>query len=403
MRAAWVARTGYGRLLALLASKSGDLTAAEDALADAFARALARWPRDGVPDNPEGWLLTVAHNRVRDLWRSAEYRRTVPLDPTRHDVTELDEIDPDAIGDRRLELLLVCAHPAIHRSVRTALMLNTVLGFTAKEIAGAVALPETTVAARLVRAKRRIRVARLPFELPDRSVLPDRIGHVLEAIYGAYAIDWRIAGTQPRGTLAREARYLAETVAELAPDDAEAHGLAALICLSAARAPARLDDRGRLVPLAQQEPARWDRSLIERGRQHLRHAHARGDLGRYQLEAAIQAVHCARVDGDPPDWTTLRRLHQHLAVWFPSLGAGTALAAVTAEVDGPEAGLALLDDLGDEAARFQPAWATRAHLLDRLQRIDDAIPAYDRAIALTTDEAERAYLIARRADAARPG
>ncbi len=395
--AARAARDGYGRLLALLAAGSGDIPAAEDALGDAFERALTTWVRDGIPDSPEGWLLTVARNRLKDHWKSAATRTGVPLDPARHDALHLDDVDPDAVGDRRLELMLVCAHPAIDPDIRTPLMLNTVLGFTAAQIAGALAVTPTALAARLVRAKRRIKEARIPFVIPDRTVLPVRLAHVLEAVYGAYAIDWPIGGTQQRPAMAGEALHLAETLAGLLPRDSEVHGLAALICLSAARAPARVHGDGELVPLGEQDPALWDTSLIARGHEHLRVVHATRSLGRFGLEAAIQAVHCARRDTGTTDWRVLLDLHRSLHALAPSLGSSTALAAVTAEVEGPEAGLALLDELGERGVRFQPVWATRAHLLERLDHTAGAVAAYDKAVSLTTDPLERRHLERRRA------
>jgi predicted RNA polymerase sigma factor len=391
------ARDSYGRLLALLAASTSDLAAAEDALADAFERALRTWPSRGVPGNPDAWLLTVARNRLRDEWKSARARRDVPIDDgpgTLGTLAHIDDVDVDSIPDRRLELMLVCAHPAIDRAVRTPLMLNTVLGFTAEQVGRAFSVPASAMATRLVRAKRRIKAAGIPFRIPDRADLPARMTSVLEAVYGAYVIDWS-TGPQAR-QLPSEALHLAEVLATLVPGDPEARGLAALIELSAARAAARVDARGRFVPLADQDPSLWNPDLISRAHEHLRAAHARGQLGRFQLEAAIQAVHCARGRDGTTDWPALLSLHRVLRLVAPSLGGGVALAAVTAEVDGPAAGLAVLDALlaeaGQDARRFQPAIATRAHLLAQLGRADEAVTAYESAISLTHDSAERQYL-----------
>jgi predicted RNA polymerase sigma factor len=399
------ARDSYGRLLALLAASTSDLAAAEDALADAFERALRTWPSQGVPANPDAWLLTVARNRLRDEWKSARTQRAAPLDDADRDaLAHIDEIDVDAIPDRRLELMLVCAHPAIERAVRTPLMLNTVLGFTAEQVGRAFSVPTATMATRLVRAKKRIKAAGIPFLIPDRADLPARMTSVLEAVYGAYVIDWA-TGPQAR-QLPSEALHLAEVLTTLVPGDPEARGLAALIELSAARVPARIDADRCFVPLADQDPSRWNPHLISRAHEHLRAAYPRGQLGRFQLEAAIQAVHCARNQGagnhgapggdGTTDWPALLALHRILQAVAPSLGSGVALAAVTAEVDGPAAGLATLDALlaeaGEHARRFQPARATRAHLLDRLGRKEEAVAAYESAISLTHETAERQYL-----------
>jgi RNA polymerase sigma-70 factor (ECF subfamily) len=393
------ARDSYGRLLALLSAATSDVVAAEDALADAFEQALRTWPARGVPDNPDAWLLTVSRNRLRDLWRSAQVRRSLPLDPDTDAPVHVDDLDVDAIPDRRLELLLVCAHPAVDRTAHTPLMLNTVLGFTAEQIGRAFSVPASTMATRLVRAKRRIKAAGIRFRIPDRSDLPSRMAAVLEAVYGAYVIDWCTTGPEDR-RLPSEALHLAEVLTTLVPDDPEAHGLAALVELSAARAPARLDAMGRFVPLTEQDPAQWNPSLIERAHDHLRAAHARGRLGRFQLEAAIQAVHCARGRTGTTDWPTLLELHRVLQEVAPSLGGAVALAAVIGEVDGPVAGLAALDAAAaagaEQARRFQPARATRAHLLERLGRTEEAVAAYEAAADLTHDIAERQYLQHRR-------
>jgi predicted RNA polymerase sigma factor len=393
------ARDSYGRLLALLSSSTSDIASAEDALADAFERALRTWPAAGVPGNPDGWLLTVARNRLRDLWKSAESQRTFALDAERNSRAHTDDVDIDAIPDRRLELMLVCAHPAIERAAHTPLMLNTVLGFTAEQVGRAFSVPAATMATRLVRAKKRIKAARIPFRIPDRGDLPARMTAVLEAVYGAYVIDWSTTGTRAR-QLPSEALHLAEVLATCAPSDPEAHGLAALVQLSTSRAAARLDADGRFVPLPDQDPSLWDSQLIARAHEHLRAAHARGQVGRFQLEAAIQAVHCARRQAGSTDWPTLLTLHRALDAIAPSLGSSVALAAVTAEVEGPASGLARLDALLREddpsVRRFQPARATRAHLLDRLGLSEEAMSAYDSAIDLTHDAAEREYLRRRR-------
>jgi predicted RNA polymerase sigma factor len=225
--------------------------------------------------------------------------------------------------------------------------------------------------------------------------LPPRLDALMEAVYGAHIIEWATSEVEPRA-LPPDALQLSEVLAGLVPDDAEVRGLAALVLLSAARTSARTDAAGCFVPLAEQDPARWDGQRIARAHEHLRAAHRGRTLGRFQLEAAIQATHCARRDGVPTDWSTLERLHEALHQIAPSLGSATALAAVLAETRGPTAGLQVLDALGAAASRFQPAWATRAELLARLGHLEEAARAYDRAIALTVDTAHREHLNRRR-------
>ena len=399
-RAEELARVAYGRLVAVLAAKDGDLESAEDCLADAFTQALRVWPETGIPSNPEAWLLTVARNRRKDIRGSAAHRLSDPLDDDVHSsaLSVMEELDPDAIPDRRLALLFVCAHPAIDPAVRTPLMLQAVLGFDAKQIARAFAIPTAAMAQRLVRAKRRIRDARIPFAVPDRAQMPERLAPVLEAIYGAYAIDFPlVAGTEPRESLAEESHYLATALAELLPDEPEALGLAALISLSLARRPAR-GTVEEFVPLDEQDPSLWDAELIAQGERYLRRARQLDRIGRFQIEAAIQSAHVARASSGVTAWRALLTLHNALLSVAPTLGARVAHAAAVGRVEGAESGIAALDAIDDEAVqRFQPAWATRAHLLAEAGRRAEAVRAYERAISLTTDIVARKYLEGRRA------
>jgi RNA polymerase sigma-70 factor (ECF subfamily) len=364
------ARSSYGRLVAVLAAADGDIALAEDTLQDAFAQALVTWPRTGIPSNPEGWLITVARNRQRDTWKSAAAR-------TRADWLELgaasstvhpNDLDLDTLDDKRLEMLFVCAHPAIDPAVRVPLMLQVVLGFEASQIAAVFVVPAATMAQRLVRAKRRIRDARIPFVVPTGTKRAERLPAVLESVYGCFSIGWDDAGAasiDAPESMAGEAFHLAVTLAELLGDEPEAWSLAALLALSLSR---RAATESEFVPLDEQDPRQWDSDLIARGETYLRNAATvtHGTPGRLQLEAAMQAVHAARRHTGVVDWPALGQLSEALLTIAPTLGSRVAHAAIVGRLAGPSAGLAELERIELPAAGFQPYFAVRADLLSRL-------------------------------------
>ena len=382
------ARWSYGRLVAILASRSGDIASAEEALAMAFAKALGRWPDAGVPDNPDAWLLTAARNQLTDMRRR---------DARLVDAAEALNLagptkDLDALPDERLNLMLVCAHEAIDVNLRAPLMLQTVLGLEAQEIARAFLSSPSAMAQRLVRVKAKIRDARIPFDLPDRTALPSRVQAVTEAIYAAFSLDW----LDPTDALTGEATYLASLLAQSLPDDPEPLGLLALMGFIQARSEARIVN-GALVPLHLQNTDLWNKDAIDQALRLLGHAKRMGRLGRFQLEAAIQSVHAHRARTGLTDWQALDHLYAGLGRIAPSQGAILGHAAVIAQLHGPKAGLAALERIDPKAVPgFQAYHATRAHLLKDSEDFQAAAAAFDRAIALATHPASRAFLEAER-------
>jgi len=393
-----VARESYGRLLAYLSARLRDVAAAEDALGDAFVKALTTWPRDGLPQAPEAWLLTAARHRLVDRARRDQRLQTASARALEL-ITAKAEAAPEPFPDERLKLMFVCAHPAIDPAVHTPLMLQTVLGLDAAGIARAFLVSPAAMGQRLVRAKGKIRDAGIAFEVPEESELPRRLEAVLEAIYAAYGSGWEdAAGSDPRARgLADEAIWLARVLVQRLPEEPEARGLLALILHCEARRPARRAPGGGYVPLSEQDPELWSRPMMEEAERELSAAARQARPGRFQLEAAIQSVHAERARNGRTDWRAIAALYEHLVQLAPTLGARVGRAAAVAEVRGPEAGLALLDEIEPTAVcAYQPYWAVRAHLLGRLGDKPQAREAFDRAIGLTEDDAVRRYLLERR-------
>ena len=397
-----VARRSYGKLVAFLASRTGDVAGAEDARSEAFATALVDWPESGVPDSPEAWLLTVARRRLIDAGR----RRRTQTESVDHLKLLMDELDDaaatkPALPDDRLALMFACAHPAIAPAVRAPMILQTTLGFDAATIGSAFLVSPAAMAQRLVRAKSKIQEAGIPFRVPDRSELAPRLDAVLEAIYAAYAEGWSDPdGTEARRrNLAEEAIWLGRLVASLLPEEPEALGLLALMLYAQARRDARRDARGEYVPLAEQDTAAWDARLIEEAEDLLARANALPGTGRHQLEAAVQSAHVVRRKTGRSDWAAIASIYEALLAMTGSPVVAINRAVAVAEQRGPEAGLALLDELANDRrlGDYQPFWAARAGLLARLGDVDEADRAYERAIGLEADAAVRRFLERRRA------
>jgi RNA polymerase sigma-70 factor (ECF subfamily) len=394
-----VARESYGKLVAFLASRDRDVAAAEDALADAFAAALAVWPKTGPPENPEGWLIVAARRKLSDAARRR--KSAAAAEPTLLRMTEeLNEDEP--FPDRRLALMFACAHPGIEEAIRAPLMLQTVLGLDAAAIASAFLVSPTTMGQRLSRAKAKIRQAGIPFRIPEPELWPERLDAVLQAIYAAFSHGWASAFAEDAGgrELSEEAIWLGRVVVAASPGDAEAMGLLALMLYADSRRPARRDAAGRFVALADQDTSRWNARAIDEAEALLRDASLLRSPGRFQLEAAIQSAHAARRLGGSTDWPAIAELYDALFALTGSRVVAVNRAVAIANAHDAAAGLIALEEAGREGGleTFQAYWAAKADLQARLSD-PQARLSYEQAIGLETDPAVRAFLWERAAAA----
>ena len=391
-----VARRSYGKLVAFLAARTRDVAGAEDALSEAFVTALSDWPRNGCPENPEAWLLTVARRKMIDVMR----RRMTGEAATgqlKLLAEGLDAAAADAeIPDRRLALMFACAHPAIEVGVRAPLVLQVVLGLDAKTIASAFLTSPAAMSKRLVRAKDKIRQAGISFSIPEREELATRLDAVLDASYSAFGEGW----TDPGGTdiarrdLTHEAIFLARLVTELLPEEPEALGLLAFMLHAEARRRGRRSEEGEYVPLAEQDPSLWEWQMIREAEALLQRASALGSIGRYQLEGALQSAHVYRRSTGRPNWAEVVQLYDGLFALTGSPVVAINRALALAELKGPDTGLETMQELSEDVrlADYQPYWAARAELLTRTGANDEARRAYEIAIGLEREPAVRRFL-----------
>jgi RNA polymerase sigma-70 factor (ECF subfamily) len=388
-------RGEYGRAVAVLVRHFGDIDVAEEAVQDAFAEAVRRWPESGPPPSPAGWIITTARNRAID-W----LRREASRDERHAEAALLHAREAPAeegpVRDDRLRLIFTCCHPALARPTQVALTLRLLGGLTTPEIARAFLVPEPTMAQRIVRAKGKIRAARIPYRIPREADLPDRLKSVLAVVYLIFNEGYQASSGDRlvREDLCAEAIRLGRLLAELMPDEPEAKGLLALMLLTESRRDARTGPAGDLVLLADQDRSRWNRELIAEGQAIVRECLRRNQPGPYQIQAAINAVHSDAPTAADTDWRQILALYDQLMAISPSPVVALNRAVAVAEVEGPEAALALLDALDLDG--YHVFHTVRADLLRRLGRNADAVQAYDAAMARTDNAAEREFLQRRR-------
>lgn len=399
-RAEHVARESYARLLAHLGGRTGDLALAEDALAEAFLAALEKWCVSGIPDNPDAWLLAVARRRKLDGWRKQKVRsRSAGHMALIADELMADAQSVDTIPDSRLALLFACVHPQIEPAARTPLMLQTILGLTAHEIAARYLVSPATMGQRLVRAKAKIKEQKIPFAVPDRQQMQSRLSPVLSAIYAAYTSDWMGNESATMASLSTEAIWLARVAASQLPGEPEPKALLALLLYSEARRASRTDCEGRFVPLEMQDTYAWDRIMLDEADNLLREANSLGNTGRYQIEAAIQSAHVVRRLAGISNWKTVIALYDALEQIVPSPVVRLNRAAARAAMGEQGAALKEIEALSSNSAMadYLPYWATRAQLLVALSRGVEADQAFSIAIGLCENPIHRQHLEVQRA------
>ena len=394
-----IARNSYGKLLAFLAAWSGDVASSEDALAEAFERALALWPSEGVPKNPDAWLMRAAKNRLTDRFRHLKVVGDSRIEIEFRESERRERITDETWPDERLKLLFVCAHPAIDEAVHTPLMLQTVLGLEAKTIASSFLVSPASMAKRLVRAKAKIMEARIPFEVPSSEKLAPRLDAVLEAIYAAYGTSWDLFRGEEASndSLSDESLYLSEILSQLLPREPEALGLHALILFCQARHKSRRTASGAFIPLEKQDPSLWDQRMIERAEGMLHSAAVLKRLGRFQLEAAIQSAHVARIQNGADNWASVVQLYDAVVSLSPSTGAQLARVSAILEASGAAAAetqLARLESEHESTLRsYQPYWALKAEIQIRSGLLAEAKQSLQTAVGLSIDPGLRSYLL----------